>query len=1285
MTAFAIVPSNVSAATEEEIAQAISNGVAFLIGEQLSDGSWGPSMGWDVCPAYTGFVLTKLQDYAYELGYTSPFDSSYSYSSNVIDGWQYLLSRASTQTLSLQDHTSGASGTIDDPDTNGNGIGINWWDYIYHQGICLMALVASGTPDRPNDAGIDFNGDGNPDTYKEIAQDSVDWLAFAQADVGTYEGGFYYLALNNACYGCDNSNSGYAYLGLGSAESHIVRPGATPFACTVPDWVKTELNEWINYVQCPDSGGSGYSSPCYIVNQLKTGNLIFEMTFYGDEPGVTRFDDALSYIENNWQYASTSPGWGYNCNPASYQAMYCLMKGLEYSGIDLIDTDGDGFSDDDWFNQEPHASPAQDFTSVLVEQQNADGSWPQCVYSDSGLILSTTWALLTLEKIPELYPPLLVKNQCIYTGESFETFDLDDCIVGEVDHYGYSGNIDLTVAIDNENVVTITYPAGWTGIETITFTAYDEEDNKIDSDDAKFEVYPIPVADAGGPYMGYEGAPIMFDASGSDNPCKCTTLFYRWDFDNDGTWDTSYSLDPTATHIWGDDYSGEVVVEVSGCYTDTDTAPVTVNNIAPQTRILEGIGVADNYILVTNYGAQSYFIDILDDGSLGSPELIDSKTWSCCGAGIGDFDNDGDLDALVGDSYNTWYYEKIWYGNYFAPAVSIDSTYHDGRMDFAEADFNNDGNLDAIMAYLGDFPISYFTIYIGNGDGTFTVSTLSGPYYYIVGMDSADFNGDGNMDFIAASYYYGAYIYLGNGDGTFQSVIKMPIGYSWGVCAGDFDNDGDDDFIFGQYKWKFYPGNGDGTFGTPVSLGFPTYPDQALALAESDIDGDGNLDLVYTDDYNMYYRTGNGDGTFSPAPASSTYVASGLKGIATSLECEGLLPVNEGDMTSFTGRFFDPGWLDTHTATWDWGDGSPISSGTVTEENVKPFATGKVTGNHRYGDNGEYTITLTVTDDDGGVGVDTVTINVLNVPPVADAGADQTVDEGDIVDFDGSGTYDPGWLDELTYTWDFGDSSSPVSGVDLWNPTHVYGDNGVYTVTLTVEDDDGGTGTDTMTITVNNVDPTASAIEGVYFPAEVTLRVAGRKDNIVKLEIGQEDTVVGSVEVTRTTGAPNEATLYADIDLTKPYTTKLYYDSSATGNGANPVWFIIDGKMTKITEFVTDPQDPSTYQQSYEVDLPSLFTTSGKELKFEGTATDPGSDDLIFTWDFGDDTPTETNVHYNDGTVPDPYPSPWGIYPFIASDIEYHTYAAEGAYTVTLTVEDDDGGVTATTIVLNLS
>ena len=58
--------------------------------------------------------------------------------------------------------------------------------------------------------------------------------------------------------------------------------------------------------------------------------------------------------------------------------------------------------------------------------------------------------------------------------------------------------------------------------------------------------------------------------------------------------------------------------------------------------------------------------------------------------------------------------------------------------------------------------------------------------------------------------------------------------------------------------------------------------------------------------------------------------------------------------------FTDPGTLDTHTATWDWGDGS-TSAGTVTESQ----GSGSVTGSHAYGKPGPYTVSLTVTDADG--------------------------------------------------------------------------------------------------------------------------------------------------------------------------------------------------------------------------------------------------------------------------------------------------------------------------------
>ena len=125
------------------------------------------------------------------------------------------------------------------------------------------------------------------------------------------------------------------------------------------------------------------------------------------------------------------------------------------------------------------------------------------------------------------------------------------------------------------------------GIYNVTLTVTDAQ-GATDTDNCIITVLPRnqpPVADANGPYDADEGSSIVLDGSNSYDP-DGDTLQYHWDLNNDGIWDTGWSPSPYLERTWGDDYSGQVALQVSdGEFTDTDTANITVRNVAPTVEL----------------------------------------------------------------------------------------------------------------------------------------------------------------------------------------------------------------------------------------------------------------------------------------------------------------------------------------------------------------------------------------------------------------------------------------------------------------------------------------------------------------------------------------------------------------------------------------------------------------------------------------------------------------------------------------------------------------------------
>ena len=135
----------------------------------------------------------------------------------------------------------------------------------------------------------------------------------------------------------------------------------------------------------------------------------------------------------------------------------------------------------------------------------------------------------------------------------------------------------------------------------------------------------------------------------------------------------------------------------------------------------------------------------------------------------------------------------------------------------------------------------------------------------------------------------------------------------------------------------------------------------------------------------------------------------------------------------------------------------------------------------------DYVITLVVTDEFGAASdPDSVTISFENIPPVADAGAGQTVMAGDTVSLDGSGSTDTNG-DQLSYSWSF--VSRPEGSLaEFTNPTSaqpsfVTDEPGDYVVSLVVND--GFVDSDAVTITITALSHQGEAIKALLESIDV--------------------------------------------------------------------------------------------------------------------------------------------------------------------------------------------------------
>jgi Flp pilus assembly secretin CpaC len=283
------------------------------------------------------------------------------------------------------------------------------------------------------------------------------------------------------------------------------------------------------------------------------------------------------------------------------------------------------------------------------------------------------------------------------------------------------------------------------------------------------------------------------------------------------------------------------------------TAPPSAPSIA--SAVLTTSGFHD--LLVTDPVANTVQV-LLSNGddtfkeATGSPITVGQEPSSIV---LGDFNADGNQDfAVTNFKDNTF---SLFLGNgdgTFKQATGSPfplPTTTTGPIAMTSADFNSDGNLDLAIV---NQTTNNVTILLGNGNATFSLATGS-PFAVgksPVAIASADLNGDSHPDLVVVNQTDNTIsVLLGNGDGTFTSALNSPIATGQAptaVAIADFNGDGVPDIAVTDPQTdsvSVYLGLGQGLFAQGFELPVGTNPTAILAASLS---GATLPDVAITDD-----------------------------------------------------------------------------------------------------------------------------------------------------------------------------------------------------------------------------------------------------------------------------------------------------------------------------------------------------------------------------------------------------------------------------------------------------